>query len=283
IIAAGVRFSDRATGNKSRYTQYAKVVHIDIDPAEIDKNISAYFGLIGDVKTVLTKLLAKLEKKMHTQWMDKIQQMRIQEGIQLVKDGVMHPKDIIEKVMEYTDENTIVATDVGQHQMWVAQYYRFKKPRTYLTSGGLGTMGFGMGAAIGGCFASGCKKTVLFTGDGSFGMNLNEMATAVSNNLPLVILIFNNGVLGMVRQWQNTFYDQRYSQTTLNRKTDFVKLAEAFGATGLRVMDIKMLKEALDTAFKTQGPVVIDCSISQDEKVLPMIPPGGSIDNIITR
>jgi acetolactate synthase-1/2/3 large subunit len=144
-------------------------------------------------------------------------------------------------------------------------------------------MGFGMGAAIGGCFASGCKKTVLFTGDGSFGMNLNEMATAVSNNLPLVILIFNNGVLGMVRQWQNTFYDQRYSQTTLNRKTDFVKLAEAFGATGFRVMDIKMLKEALDTAFKTQGPVVIDCSISQDEKVLPMIPPGGSIDNIITR
>ena len=215
--------------------------------------------------------------------MDKIQQMRIQEGIQFVKDGVMHPKDIIEKVMEYTDENTIVATDVGQHQMWVAQYYRFKKPRTYLTSGGLGTMGFGMGAAIGGCFASGCKKTVLFTGDGSFGMNLNEMATAVSNNLPLVILIFNNGVLGMVRQWQNTFYDQRYSQTTLNRKTDFVKLAEAFGATGFRVMDIKMLKEALDTAFKTQGPVVIDCSISQDEKVLPMIPPGGSIDNIITR
>ncbi|HOD93666.1 MAG TPA: biosynthetic-type acetolactate synthase large subunit [Clostridia bacterium] len=283
IIAAGVRFSDRATGNKSRYTQNAKVIHIDIDPAEIDKNISAYFGLIGDIKSVLTLLLAKLEKQTHTQWMDKIQQMRIQEGIHFVKDGVMHPKDIIEKVMEYTNADTVVATDVGQHQMWVAQYYKFKKPRTYLTSGGLGTMGFGMGAAIGGCFASGCKKTVLFTGDGSFGMNLNEMATAVTNNLPLVIIIFNNGVLGMVRQWQNTFYDQRYSQTTLNRKTDFVKIAEAFGATGYRVMDIKMLKEALDEAFKAQGPVVIDCSISKDEKVLPMIPPGGSIDNIITR
>ncbi len=283
IIAAGVRFSDRATGNKSRYTQKSKVIHIDIDPAEIDKNISAYFGLIGDVKTVLSKLLSKVKQQKHTQWMNQIEIMREEEAAQFVKDAVMHPKDIIEKVMEYTQDDTVIATDVGQHQMWVAQYYRFKKPRTYLTSGGLGTMGFGMGAAIGGCFASGCKRTVLFTGDGSFGMNLNEMATAVSNNLPLVIIIFNNGVLGMVRQWQNTFYDQRYSQTTLNRKTDFVKLAEAFGASGYKAMDMDMFEDALKKAFATDGPVVIDCSINKDEKVLPMIPPGGSIDNIIIR
>jgi len=283
IIAAGVRFSDRATGNKSRYTQKSKVIHIDIDPAEIDKNISAYFGLIGDVKTVLSKLLAKVKQQKHTQWMNQIEIMREEEAAQFLKDAVMHPKDVIEKVMEFTHDDTVVATDVGQHQMWVAQYYRFKKPRTYLTSGGLGTMGFGMGAAIGGCFASGCKRTVLFTGDGSFGMNLNEMATAVSNNLPLVIIIFNNGVLGMVRQWQNTFYDQRYSQTTLNRKTDFVKLAEAFGASGYKAMDMDMFEDALKKAFATDGPVVIDCSINKDEKVLPMIPPGGSIDNIIIR
>ena len=283
IIAAGVRFSDRATGNKSRYTQKSKVIHIDIDPAEIDKNISAYFGLIGDVKTVLSKLLAKVKQQKHTQWMNQIEIMREEEAAQFLKDAVMHPKDVIEKVMEFTHDDTVVATDVGQHQMWVAQYYRFKKPRTYLTSGGLGTMGFGMGAAIGGCFASGCKRTILFTGDGSFGMNLNEMATAVSNNLPLVIIIFNNGVLGMVRQWQNTFYDQRYSQTTLNRKTDFVKLAEAFGASGYKAMDMDMFEDALKKAFATDGPVVIDCSINKDEKVLPMIPPGGSIDNIIIR
>lgn len=283
IIATGVRFSDRATGNKSRYTQKSKVIHIDIDPAEIDKNISAYFGLIGDVKTVLSKLLVKVKQQKHTQWMNQIDIMREEEAAQFLKDAVMHPKDVIEKVREFTHDDTVVATDVGQHQMWVAQYYRFKKPRTYLTSGGLGTMGFGMGAAIGGCFASGCKRTILFTGDGSFGMNLNEMATAVSNNLPLVIIIFNNGVLGMVRQWQNTFYDQRYSQTTLNRKTDFVKLAEAFGASGYKAMDMDMFEDALKKAFATDGPVVIDCSINKDEKVLPMIPPGGSIDNIIIR
>ncbi|MFA7673097.1 MAG: biosynthetic-type acetolactate synthase large subunit [Clostridia bacterium] len=283
VIAIGVRFSDRATGNKARYQKNAKILHLDIDPAEIDKNIHAYHALIGDVKAVLCRLLKKLKKQTHNEWQNEIKVMRAEENSQLVKDHEMHPKDMIEKVMEYTGENTVVATDVGQHQMWVSQYYRFQRPRTFLTSGGLGTMGFGMGAAIGGCFASGKKKTVLFTGDGSFGMNLNELATAVSNELPLVILIFNNGVLGMVRQWQTAFYEKRYSQTTLNRKTDFVKVAEAFGAQGYRAENMTELTLALDKAFQALGPVVIDCVIDKDERVLPMIPPGGSIENIVIK
>jgi acetolactate synthase-1/2/3 large subunit len=283
VIAVGVRFSDRATGNKARYQKNAKILHLDIDPAEIDKNIPAYHALIGDVKAVLTRLLKKLKKQTHDEWQNEIKVMRAEENSMFVKDQKMHPKDIIEKVMEHACEDTVVATDVGQHQMWVSQYYKFQKPRTFLTSGGLGTMGFGMGAAIGGCFASGRKKTVLFTGDGSFGMNLNELATAVSNELPLVILIFNNGVLGMVRQWQTAFYEKRYSQTTLNRKTDFVKVAEAFGAQGYRANDMKEIAVALDKAFEASGPVVIDCVIDKDERVLPMIPPGGSIENIVTK
>ncbi len=283
IIAAGVRFSDRATGNRAKYTQNAKVIHIDIDPAEINKNISVHCSLVGDVKEVVTKLLDKLDKKTNTQWMDAVQRMKNLETMRSDGDSAMHPEDIIEKVMEYTKDSTIVATDVGQHQMWVAQYYRFKKPRTHLTSGGLGAMGFGMGAAIGGCVASGGKRTVLFTGDGSFGMNLIELATAVTYSLPLVIILFNNGVLGMVRQWQHAFFDSRYSHTTLDRKTDFVKLAQAFGAAGYRATDIKTLEEALENAFKIQGPTVIDCVIDKEEKVYPMIPPEGSIDDIITR
>jgi acetolactate synthase-1/2/3 large subunit len=283
IIAVGVRFSDRATGNRAKYTQNAKVIHIDIDPAEINKNISVHCSLVGDVKEVVTKLLDRLEKKTNTQWMDAVQRMKNLETMRSDGDSAMHPEDIIEKVMEYTKDSTIVATDVGQHQMWVAQYYRFKKPRTHLTSGGLGAMGFGMGAAIGGCVASGGKRTVLFTGDGSFGMNLIELATAVTYKLPLVIILFNNGVLGMVRQWQHAFFDSRYSHTTLDRKTDFVKLAQAFGAAGYRATDIKTLEEALENAFKIQGPTVIDCVIDKEEKVYPMIPPEGSIDDIITR
>ncbi|HPY97643.1 MAG TPA: biosynthetic-type acetolactate synthase large subunit [Clostridia bacterium] len=283
IIAVGVRFSDRATGNRAKYTQNAKVIHIDIDPAEINKNISVHCSLVGDVKEVVTKLLDRLEKKTNTQWMDAVQRMKNLETMRSDGDSAMHPEDIIEKVMEYTKDSTIVATDVGQHQMWVAQYYRFKKPRTHLTSGGLGAMGFGMGAAIGGCVASGGKRTVLFTGDGSFGMNLIELATAVTYSLPLVIILFNNGVLGMVRQWQHAFFDSRYSHTTLDRKTDFVKLAQAFGAAGYRATDIKTLEEALENAFKIQGPTVIDCVIDKEEKVYPMIPPEGSIDDIITR
>lgn len=283
IIAVGVRFSDRATGNKNRYTKNAKIIHIDIDPAEIDKNISAYMGIIGDVKQTLTRLLKKIQPQKHPAWQKEISKMKEEEKSFYQKDKNLHPKTVIEKVQKYTDENTVVATDVGQHQMWTAQYYKFKKPRTFLTSGGLGTMGFGMGAAIGGCVARGKKRTVLFTGDGSFGMNLNELATAVSQELPLLIVIMNNGVLGMVRQWQKLFYENRFSQTTLKRKTDFVLLAEAFGADAIRVKTSQELENALEIAFIMNTPFVIDCVIDSDENVLPMIPPGGSIDDIIVK
>ncbi len=282
IIAAGVRFSDRATGNKIKYSQNARVIHIDIDPAEINKNISSYYGLTGDLKQILIKILGKLEKQSRPEWQAEVEEMCREEAA-MFSYGEMHPKTIIEKVMQYTDGDTIIVTDVGQHQMWVSQYYRFRKPRTFLTSGGLGTMGFGMGAAIGGCIGSGKQRTVLFTGDGSFGMNLNELATAVSNKLPVVVLIFNNGVLGMVRQWQNAFYKQRFSQSVLNRKTDFVKLARAFGAHGFRAETSEELDAALEKAFSLKTPVVIDCLIDKDERVLPMVPPGGSIENIITK
>ena len=193
---------------------------------------------------------------------------------------MLTPYQVIDCVNSRTNENTPIATDVGQHQMWVAQKYNFKRPRTFITSGGLGTMGFGMGGAIGACVATG-ERTVLFTGDGSFGMNLNELATAVSQNLPLVIIIMNNGVLGMVRQWQTMFYNEHYSETTLDRKTDFVKLAEAFGAKGMRAADLNALSECLDQAFAENGPVVIDCIIDKDERVLPMVPPNSPITDLI--
>ena len=281
IIAVGVRFSDRATGNKAKYTQKARVVHIDIDPAEINKNINSCHSINADVKKTLCALLNKLEKQHHPEWMQKVEDMRITETSHFHTDGRLHPKDIVEKVMEYTDGNVVIATDVGQHQMWASQYCRQRKPRRFLTSGGLGTMGFGMGAAIGGCIGAGGVRTVLFTGDGSFGMNLNELATAVSNELPLVVIIFNNGVLGMVRQWQTSFYEKHYSETTLNRKTDFVKIADAFGAKGFRASDINSLDDALKKAFSEKTPTVIDVMIDMNERVLPMIPPGASFDNII--
>lgn len=281
IIAVGVRFSDRATGNKQRYTKNARIIHIDIDPAEIDKNIPV-FGIVGDVKKTLARLLEILKPQTHPEWQKQIEEMRREED-SFRPAGDFHPKSIFDKVSEFTDKDTVVATDVGQHQMWAAQYCRFYRPRTFLTSGGLGTMGFGMGAAIGGCIASGKKRTVLFTGDGSFGMNLNELATAVSQQLPLVVVIFNNGVLGMVRQWQTMFYEKRYSNTTLERKTDFVKLAEAFGARGYRARNISELDSALEAAFSEASPAVVDCLIDPDERVLPMIPPGGSIDDIIVK
>lgn len=279
IIAAGVRFSDRATGNKTEYTRKAKIIHIDIDPAEIDKNIPSNIAVMGNIKDVLNKLIKIVSEKKNPEWHKRIEEYR--HDYYEEDTDRLTPKKVIESVHSFCNSDTVVATDVGQHQMWVAQYYPFEKPRTHLTSGGLGTMGFGMGAAIGGCIASGKRKTVLFTGDGSFGMNLNEMATAVSGNLPLVIIVMNNGVLGMVRQWQTAFYDGRYSNTTLNRKTDFVKLAEAFGAKGIRVSEVSELNDVIAKAFETDGPVLVDCMIDMDEKVLPMIPPGGSIKDII--
>jgi acetolactate synthase-1/2/3 large subunit len=282
IVAVGTRFSDRATGSKQEFSKGKKFIHIDIDPAEIGKNIPAYVSVIGNVKDVLTKLNANLTASERPEWRAEVESLKSSpENNPELPNGKLTPKAVIEEVRKHMTDDGVVATDVGQHQMWVSLYYNFTSPRTLVTSGGLGAMGFGMGAAVGSCIGRGKRKTVLFTGDGSFHMNLNELATAVSNNLQLVIVVMNNGVLGMVRQWQTLFFEKRYSSTTLNRKTDFVKLAEAFGATGYRISSKNELSSVMEKAFKTDGPVLIDAIIDRDEKVLPMIPPGGTINDII--
>lgn len=284
ISAIGARFSDRATGDVSKYAKGARIIHMDIDRAEIDKNISSDLGIGGDLKEALTALIEAVQPARHPAWNARLDALRAigEEQLEATLDPKeLTPHSLIWEVARHTEADTPVVTDVGQHQMWTAQYYPFHKRRTFITSGGLGTMGFGMGAAIGAAQATG-KKTVLFTGDGSFGMNLNELATAVSQNTPLVIVIMNNNVLGMVRQWQNLFFDKHYSQTTLNRQTDFVKLAEAFGARGLRIMNRQELGPVMAEAFAHTGPVVVDVAIDPDAFVLPMLPPGGSFDDIIT-
>ena len=284
ILAVGARFSDRATGNVSKYAKKAKIIHIDIDRAEVDKNIASDLGIGGDLKIALQELLKIVEPKKNLEWDQRLDELRREEQEQFQKncsDDLLEPYALIHEVQKHTDPDMPVVTDVGQHQMWVAQYYRFHKPRTFITSGGLGTMGFGLGAAIGSCLATG-KKTVLFTGDGSFGMNLNELATVSKLNAPIVIFIMNNGVLGMVRQWQNLFYHKHYSQTTLDRKTDFVKLADAFGLKGYRISNREKLSDVVAKAMNEDGPVLVDCLIDKDELVLPMLPPGGSFDDIIT-
>ena len=280
LIALGVRFSDRATGDVDAFGQGRTIIHIDIDQAEIGKNIPVDISICGDVKAVLEELLRHLPNKRNEDWLSRIGELKQMENTAHCLD--FGPQNIIESVRRRCDDTTIVATDVGQHQMWTMQHYRFGNPRTLLTSGGLGTMGYGMGAAIGGCIANGRQRTILFTSDGSFGMNLNELATAVSQELPLVVVILNNGVLGMVRQWQNMFYDRRYSQTTLNRKTDFPAVAAAFGAAGYSAQSLPQLEEILDR-LPEKGPAVIDCRIGMDEKVFPMIPPGGTVKDIITK
>ncbi len=282
IIALGARFNDRVTGNRDKFAKKAKIVHIDIDGAELSKTVEATHGLRGDVKKTLQKLLPLLEKKKNTQWQKKISQFRAEEEEAADKRPGMTPKAVLDRLNDRLGENTPVATDVGQHQMWAAQYVKFRNARRFVSSGGLGTMGFGLGAAIGAAYGT-KERTVLITGDGSFGMCLNELATAVSGNVPVVVLILNNGVLGMVRQWQTLFFNKHYSNTVLDRKTDFVKLAEAFGARGSRAFSLEELDTALDAAFAWEGPYVIDCAIDKDEFVLPMLPPGGSMDDIIVK
>jgi len=280
IIALGVRFSDRATGNTAKYKQGKKLIHVDIDLSEINKNTDTDIELCGDVKTVLQKLLVLLPQQFRPQW-----QKQVSEAKKLdlpPEENSLTPRTLLKTVAKYCEADTVVATDVGQHQMWTMQYFPFRSPRTLLTSGGLGTMGFGLGAAIGGCIANDRERTVLFTGDGSFGMCLQELATAVSQKLPLLIVIFNNGVLGMVRQWQTMFYEQHYSSTTLNRKTDFPALAKAFGAEGKKVTALSELEKAL-TTLAPDTPTVLDCQLDMDEFVLPMIPPGGSVQDLVTR
>ena len=278
IIGVGVRFSDRATGNTSKFSAGARKIQIDIDSAELGKNVDINLGAACDICDFLTKLIDKVEAKELPNWEAKIEKLKGQEAEQEFPDFL--PAEAIKAVSSMVTPDTEIATDVGQHQMWVAQYFEFMDKRTWISSGGLGTMGFGMGAAIGAAYGSG-KRTVLFTGDGSFGMNLNELATAVSYNVPLTIVLFNNGVLGMVRQWQTLFYNKAYSNTTLNRKTDFVALAESFGAKGYRANDLESFKKAFADAYAQEGPTLIDLTIDKDLKVLPMMRPGGTFDKLI--
>ncbi|MBE6618948.1 MAG: biosynthetic-type acetolactate synthase large subunit [Ruminococcaceae bacterium] len=282
IISLGTRFNDRVTGNRLKFAPKAKIVHIDIDGSELSKNVNTEIGLRADVKLTLQKLIPFIKEVKRPTWQKKIAGLRREEDKHLDNRDGLTPRAAIHALNKYLGENTPVATDVGQHQMWAAQNLNFKKSRRFISSGGLGTMGFGLGAAIGAQMAT-MEHAVLVTGDGSFGMCLNELATAVSYKVPVVILLMNNGVLGMVRQWQTLFFDKHYSNTTLDRKTDFVRLAEAFGAKGERVDSIEALGDALSRAFSENGPYLIDCKIEADEFVLPMLPPGGSMDDIITK
>ena len=282
IISLGVRFNDRVTGNRSKFAARAKIVHIDVDGSELCKTVTAACGLRGDVKKTLQKLLPLLEEGSKPEWMDKVDQFRMEESDYLDNREGLTPRSAILTLNKHLGENTAVATDVGQHQMWSAQNLSFQTPRRFVSSGGLGTMGFGLGAAIGAAFGT-KERSVLVTGDGSFGMCLNELATAVSYQVPVVILLMNNGVLGMVRQWQTLFFNKHYSNTVLNRQTDFTALAKAFGADGEAVSTVEELDKALTKAFAQEGPYLIDCRIDKDEFVLPMLPPGGSMDDIIVK
>lgn len=282
IISLGVRFNDRVTGNRAKFAPNAKIVHIDIDGSELSKTVNSAHNLRGDIKKTLQKLNTLIQKVERPQWQETITgYLNEEKASSDTRDG-MTPKNVLGLLNTFLSPNTPVATDVGQHQMWAAQNVCFRNCRRFISSGGLGTMGFGLGAAIGAQMSTG-ERAVLVTGDGSFGMCLQEMATAVTYKVPLVVLILNNGVLGMVRQWQTLFFDKHYSNTVLGRKTDFVALSKAFGADGEVVSTLDGLKEAFEHAFKAEGPYVIDCAIDKDEFVLPMLPPGGSMDDIIVK
>lgn len=283
LITLGARFSDRATGKTSKFVPEAKIIHIDVDAAEIEKNVRVDVGITGDVKDVLKQLIAVLPEEKHPEWQSHVADLRALEAEKDPVDKRFSPKNIIRVMNEYKEASTPVVTDVGQNQMWAAQYTEFEMSRKFISSGGLGTMGFGLGAAIGSSIAT-KERSVLVTGDGGFGMCLTELATAVTYNVPVVILILNNTVLGMVRQWQTLFFGKRYSNTDIsNRQTDFVKLAEAFGAKGYRAENETELRAALEKAFASDGPVVVECMIHKDEFVLPMVPPGGSMDDLIVK
>ncbi len=280
LIAAGARFSDRVAGNRARFAPNAEILHIDIDSAEMDKNINSNYHLRGNLKEVLPQLTQAIEQLDHTDWKNEINSFR-RPFNQLQIDDYVNPQTLIEAVDKATDDDTIVVTDVGQHQMWAAQFYKYKQPRTFLTSGGLGTMGYSMGASIGASIGCPGRRVVMFAGDGGFHMNLTELATMASYNVPVIMFIMNNTVLGMVRQWQKIFYGRRFADTDPHRVTDFVKVAEAFGIKGMRINNNKEIDAVLKEALALNEPVLIDCRISPDSNVLPMIPPGGSAADII--
>ena len=283
IVAIGARFDDRVTGNLKLFAQHAKIVHIDIDPAEIGKNVKADVPIVGDVKQVLTQLLKKVKPKEHQPWLERIAGWREEAPLKYNQEDneQILPQYVIESIYRVTKGEALIATEVGQHQMWTAQYYRFKKPRSLITSGGLGTMGFGFPASIG--LQIGAPEATVFciAGDGSFQMNLQELATAVAYNIPVKVAIINNQYLGMVRQWQELFFNKRYSAVDIQKSPDFVKLAEAFGAVGLRAEKPAEVVPVIEKALATPGPVVIDFRVRSEENVYPMVPPNHAISEMV--
>ena len=282
IITLGARFSDRVISHKN-HIKNAKIIQIDIDPTEINKNVKVDSYIVGDIKEVLKKLFPMINEKENIAWINKMNELKALNNKEVVKEGVLTPEYLFTLLNKMNNGNFIITTEVGQHQMWTAQNYKFYKPRTFISSCGLGTMGFGMGASIGAQIGN--PKAVVFNiaGDGSFGMDCNEFATAVNFKLPVKVIVMNNNALGMVRQWQSLFYEGRYAETTLNRATDFVKLAEAFGGTGFRVEKPEELQEILEKALATDGPVIIDYKINSDDMVFPMVAPGAPINEIISK
>lgn len=277
LITIGARFSDRVTGNTSKFARKARVLQIDVDPAEINKNILVDASIIGDIKAVLACLNERVEQKQNTTWLETIYDMKEKYPLKYKDEGLSGPF-IVEEIYRITKGDAIIATEVGQHQMWTAQYFKYKNPRTLLTSGGLGTMGYGLGASIGAKVAFPDKTVINVAGDGCFRMNMNEIATATRYNIPIIEVIVNNHVLGMVRQWQNLFYEERYSYTVLNDQVDFVKFAEAMGAIGIRVTTKEEFEPSLLKAMALKRPVVIDCQIHKDDMVFPMVPAGAPIE-----
>ncbi len=281
LIVVGSRFSDRVTGDTSKFAKNAKILQIDIDPAEVNKNVVVDYSIIGDIKLVLDILNKKLERQNHSEWIAHVMERKEVMPLSYNEDKLTGPY-IIEKISEITDGEAIITTEVGQHQMWAAQYYKYRKPRTLITSGGLGTMGYGLGASIGAKVANPDTPVFNIAGDGCFRMNMNEIATATRYNIPIIQVVFNNSVLGMVRQWQTLFYGQRYSHTILNDQVDFVKLAEAMGAKAYRVTTKEEVEPVIREAMSLGVPVVIDCIIDSDDKVWPMVAPGAAIDQVMT-
>lgn len=282
IIAIGARFSDRVAGNREEFGRNAKIIHFDIDASEISKNVATDISIVGDARYILKKMIQRMPETKHKEWTDTLKEFKTKVGLPTPKEGDgVDPRDLATTLHKIVGEDAIIVTDVGQHQMIMAQYYQFSRPRSFISSCGLGTMGFGMGAAIGTKVANPNRPVVLVTGDGSFHMNMNEMAVAVSENIPIVVLIFNNTVLGMVRQWQTLFYEHRYSNTSIDRKTDYVKLAEAFGAKGFRIHNRYEIEKVMKEAIKSKVPCIVDCMIDKDDCVYPIIPPGKSGKEII--
>ena len=278
LITIGPRFSDRVTGNTRNFARNAKVLQIDVDATEINKNILVDCSVLGDAKVILQKLNEKISEKEHKEWIETIEELKEKYPLRYNQEGLTGPA-VIEELYRQTKGDAIIVTEVGQHQMWAAQYYKYKMPRRFLSSGGLGTMGYGLGAAIGAKTANPDKVVINVAGYGCFRMNMNEIATATRNNMPLIQVVINNHVLGMVRQWQTLFYDHRYSNTVLNDKVDFVKLAEAMGAVGIRVTKKEELADAIKKAIELNTTVVLDCIIDSDDKVFPMVPAGANIED----